>query len=362
MAFDAISDFRHGFTFAYNAEPMRRFSLPRIRVFHWYDGAILVYILFSLFLSSRYDFRIRYGLAFHIVYDSQLLTMTLASILALACFVAVSLRLRMRDSHLFGPGWRRALRTEYFTPQKLFDLARTIILIKLVLVVYTNIKQAIPRINPLVTDQWLLDIDIAIHLGANPVHPLVDLLSDPVCARIIDVSYVLWYPFMPLGFVIFIFVLRHDLTHRFFGAYLLLWMIGGSIALLLPSLGPIYTHPEWFSGLDTPIATKLQQMLWVHYRQLLDNPEQYRFHVYSGIAAFPSLHVGIVALFAFFTFRVHRLLGIILVLYAAVVQIGSVFLGWHYAVDGYFAILLAYLFYRLSLRSGALLSLPERCR
>ena len=37
-----------------------------------------------------------------------------------------------------------------------------------------------------------------------------------------------------------------------------------------------------------------------------------------------------------------RLLGGLLALYAAAIQVGSVVLAWHYAVDGYFGAILAF--------------------
>jgi hypothetical protein len=45
-------------------------------------------------------------------------------------------------------------------------------------------------------------------------------------------------------------------------------------------------------------------------------------------------------------FYVNRYLGIHMSMYTVVILIGSVFLGWHYAIDGYFTILLAFVFYR----------------
>lgn len=59
----------------------------------------------------------------------------------------------------------------------------------------------------------------------------------------------------------------------------------------------------------------------------------------SGISAFPSVHVGLIALNAFFAAEVSRKLGIIAFCYTAFVMASSVYLGWHYAVDGYASLL-----------------------
>jgi membrane-associated phospholipid phosphatase len=55
----------------------------------------------------------------------------------------------------------------------------------------------------------------------------------------------------------------------------------------------------------------------------------------------PSLHVAAVVMFAWFLWRLSPLAGLIGVAYAAAIGIGSVFLQWHYAIDGYAGVFLA---------------------
>jgi len=57
-----------------------------------------------------------------------------------------------------------------------------------------------------------------------------------------------------------------------------------------------------------------------------------------GISAMPSMHVSLAFLFFLAARRVHRVMGIVFGLYAAVILIGSVHLAYHYAVDGYLSI------------------------
>ena len=63
----------------------------------------------------------------------------------------------------------------------------------------------------------------------------------------------------------------------------------------------------------------------------------------GGIAAAPSLHIGVAVLQALMAWKISPLLGRILTVYAVIILIGSVHLGWHYAVDGYMAIIFAIL-------------------
>ena len=55
----------------------------------------------------------------------------------------------------------------------------------------------------------------------------------------------------------------------------------------------------------------------------------------------PSIHLAMATIFALTAFRIRRWLGWIFSGYILVMQVGSVILAWHYAVDGYIGIILA---------------------
>lgn len=327
--------------------------MPKIKWLYSYDWAIALYFLASLLLAKIFDFRIDYGVIFNLQYDLPMLLMVALSIVAMALVAAATKHIRGQDTTLFGKAWRHTMLSDYLTFQNLYGLLHVLIALKLVLLIYCNIKQAIPRINPHITDDMLLRMDIVLHLGINPMRALVSALGHPTVSMLIDKLYVVWYLVKIPTLVLFIVVPNRKLSERFFGAYFLLWMLGGFSALLAPSLGPVYLHHEWFDGVAKPIATSLQGTLISHYLQVIDNPERYRVYIYEGVAAFPSLHVGVVVLFALFLARVHPALGILMGIYAVIVQIGSVFLGWHYAIDGYFAALLAFILYRAFMNDWA---------
>ena len=84
----------------------------------------------------------------------------------------------------------------------------------------------------------------------------------------------------------------------------------------------------------------MQQMLW-------DNYQNNKAGMGSGISAMPSMHVATAVLLALFGWRYSRQAGIALTLYAVVIMIGSVHLGWHYALDGYVGALGAMVVWRL---------------
>ena len=56
--------------------------------------------------------------------------------------------------------------------------------------------------------------------------------------------------------------------------------------------------------------------------------------IVGGISAFPSMHVSLVTLNALFLFEFSRRGGLALFAYVALVVASSVYLAWHYAIDG----------------------------
>jgi hypothetical protein len=79
-------------------------------------------------------------------------------------------------------------------------------------------------------------------------------------------------------------------------------------------------------------AWDLQRLLW-------DGYQQGRSGFGLGISAFPSVHVTFACLFALLSWRLNRLLGVAAWLYVGVIMVGSVHLGWHYAVESWFILL-----------------------
>lgn len=88
------------------------------------------------------------------------------------------------------------------------------------------------------------------------------------------------------------------------------------------------------------MALQVQDTLWQDYAQ------------HSGtnalsISAMPSMHVASSVLLALLGWRLNRAAGIALTAFAVLIQVGSVHLGWHYAIDGYAGALGAWLIWTL---------------
>lgn len=143
---------------------------------------------------------------------------------------------------------------------------------------------------------------------------------------------------------------------------LLVWMIFGTLlANLMSSAGPCYFGRV--TGLDDPCASLAGYLRWAdgsHRVWVLAAQDMlWKAHTASkiglgaGISAMPSMHVAIALLVAILLRRTHRALGLLGVAYCAGIALGSVHLGWHYAIDGYVGALDAILVWYLVGRAMA---------
>jgi len=80
---------------------------------------------------------------------------------------------------------------------------------------------------------------------------------------------------------------------------------------------------------ERPIsAIRAQNMLW-------DNYPNRDVRLGGGISAMTSIHVAMALLFVFVTWQTQRWVGWVALAYFVVILIESVYLGWHYEIDGY---------------------------
>jgi hypothetical protein len=66
----------------------------------------------------------------------------------------------------------------------------------------------------------------------------------------------------------------------------------------------------------------------------------------GGISAMPSVHNGLAVLFSIAAFKIDRTAGWVFAAYALLIWIGSIHLGWHYALDGLVSAALTILIWR----------------
>ncbi len=209
--------------------------------------------------------------------------------------------------------------------------------------VYGAFKQAIPRLTSYRWDGPLAGIDWLLHLGRDPWTLTAWIPNGSWGFRLIDLAYTAWFLTLILTILAFATWAPLRLRARFFVSLTAILMVGGTLgAIVLASGGPAYFAE--FTG-DTerfaPLLVYLggtgardgQQILWEAFASGSEK-------LYGGISAMPSMHVAMVVLMALGFYGWNRALGALMIVYVLLIQIGSVHLGWHYAIDGYASILL----------------------
>lgn len=238
---------------------------------------------------------------------------------------------------MVGPRARAGyLRSLLFSPRFFVELLAVIVLVHATVTMFVHLKQFIPNLNTALWDSPLWRLDAWLHLGWEPAPAVSDWAGEKGWLELLDQAYVL---FFPVAIVVppFFLVSRTLRPHRsrFLFGYCLLWMVGSLVYVLWPALGPVYYRPSRFVWLEeAPYARHLQVTLIQDYIRFRADPGYYAMKLSDGVAALPSMHVGVLAFFAMATWRL-RPLSIALWLSTAVTFVGSLALAWHYAVDGY---------------------------
>jgi hypothetical protein len=138
-------------------------------------------------------------------------------------------------------------------------------------------------------------------------------------------------------------------------------VVGTAMAAALSSVGPIFYDRilggQRFDDLSYALQQNEASQLLLRisdrlYLAYLSGPQNYL----AGISAMPSVHVAISVLNALFLSSINRWFGVAGWCFAAIIMFGSVYFGWHYALDGYVSIAAAVLIWRQAGRWTASLS------
>ncbi|MGH7586454.1 MAG: phosphatase PAP2 family protein [Gemmatimonadales bacterium] len=213
---------------------------------------------------------------------------------------------------------------------------------------YASWKTLIPVLQPFYLDPALARVDRWIHLGRHPWEWLHSLLGSMAATEAIDAVYFTWIFLIPIVILIFAFWRDSRRRAQFFLTYgLTLILLGSLAATALSSAGPCYyallaNGPDPYAALMTSLrdidarvglhVTATQDWLW---RSHLAQGQV----AYARISAMPSIHVGLTFLYVLATRGSGRIIEALGWTYFVLILIGSVYLGWHYAVDGYVAVL-----------------------
>jgi hypothetical protein len=234
--------------------------------------------------------------------------------------------------------WRRltAMLVSWCTPER---LAGVCMLLGLLVFhgVFTSSKTMLTDITPFQHDRWLADLDFALH-GTDPWRALAWL--EPVTPAILLLYVPVWTAALIVVMAVGCLETRGERRRQFLWSFMLTWaVLGFVLAGLVMSAGPIFYERLLGDPRFSELTTRLDQ---VGFLGLLD----YRHVLWTayvtktaglgtGISAFPSLHVAMSTFFVLFARQFDRRFDLLTVPFLIATLVGSVHLGWHYAVDGY---------------------------
>ena len=222
-------------------------------------------------------------------------------------------------------------------------------------------KTTIPYVVPFYADPFFADLDKAMHFGTDPwvwTHKFADWIPADAVST---VYFVLWG--LPAAFFPLIIALSdhdEDRKRRFIILHCMVWVgLGNILALIGSSVGPVYydrllgteRFPELLealvaSGITETRVGLVQENLW----DLFVNHSQ---SIGAGISAFPSVHNGVATMAMLYMIERSRWLAPVGVGFCLSILFLSVYIGWHYAIDGYVSIALVTLVWYLQRVSAA---------
>ncbi len=239
---------------------------------------------------------------------------------------------------------------------KLAKISHMLIIFSLMTVGFGVLKSSISVLNPFSWDVFFKDLDQAVHFGRLPHEWLSLIMQNPAFLWAFNFAYNLW--FFLIFLFLYVFCSRYGDRRegiQFMNAFCLSWVvIGFFIATYFSSAGPCYfervglgdDYVGLMGNLDHASqsfriwALETQNLLWDGQEGVRDGR--------LGISAFPSMHVAIAVVMAMGASSVSRFWGGICWMFALTIFIGSIVLGWHYAVDGYASLILMMVIWKIS--------------
>jgi len=232
----------------------------------------------------------------------------------------------------------------YLAPQRLLTPLPALFLIPLMISVISSIKRLIPVMQPFHWDYAFAELDRMVHGGLHPWVLLQPLLGHPIVTSAISEFYGAPWLIAVAVMQFWLIFTTHPERQRLLLTYVLSWILLGNLAAVaLSSAGPVY-YAHFIDG-PNPYQDLIVYMAQVNESIPLSARETQAFlwSMYefgdlrpgTGISAMPSMHLSMATMMLLAARRVNRKLALCALGYLVFLEIGSVHLGWHFAIDGY---------------------------
>lgn len=224
---------------------------------------------------------------------------------------------------------------------------------------FTSVKNAISN-DGFIYDRIQADLDKVIHFGVDPWQHLYALSSHRLLLSVLEFNYsVVWFIFgFGMLYLIVVLPALERLRIRYLICFMMTWVVLGNVlAGIFISAGPaFYGHVtgdvERFALQLDLLARNVgfDHSAAYYQRYLWDLFQADKAGFASGISAFPSVHVGLTMMNALFIYEYNKKWGFFAFGYTLIILISSIYLGWHYAIDGYVSVAIVLALYVMARR------------
>lgn len=224
--------------------------------------------------------------------------------------------------------------------------AAPFLLMPLLFTAYGVLKMLMPVTRPFAWDETFAALDRLLFLGEQPWVVSHALLTHPMATMVLDRLYSLWVVLLSVAIVGFALFASTETRARFFLTFTLTWLLLGlGGGYLLSSAGPCFSPLVGADGAGEFAALRASlgaianeggfRINALHWQETLWRAHVGRDYAFAmGISAMPSMHNAVAILYALALGRARFAVRALAWGFAALVFVGSVHLGWHYAVDG----------------------------
>lgn len=326
-------------------------------------GNIFLIFLFLIHLVVGYIAMWQFDLLeyFTLSLYSEMLYTSLLSIVILK-FVVFYIKFKKRGSiGVTQSSLKVEIFESCFNRNTLFSLLIPLIFFPSFFALFSATKSMIHVFNPFYLDETFMNIDRFLHFGIDPWKITHAVFAGAWGSLFLSFIYAIWFGLM-LYYTLWMMVSIKIGKHRFqyLSSFILCWfLIGSVIAVFLSSAGPVYYGR--ITG-DMSIYEPLMENLRIQNEPYKDkflyiyalDVQEYLWNSYlkttidvgTGISAMPSMHLSIAALLYFSAKEFNKNFGYAMLVFLLLIQIGSVHLGWHYAIDGYVSIFLTWIIWK----------------
>jgi len=319
----------------------RKHFYPAITVNLPFTLVVLVYGIIAVCASQYFDF------ALHADIYSPALTYIAPAVGAVVLTVSIiGTLVRHRPNRPIIFVWQK-IRGDWQVERRLLYGLPVLVVISVFFSLFTSVKSAITSMVPFYADPWAATLDRMIH-SSDAWEILQPLLGFPVVTVSINFVYNIWLIVVCAVVTIAAFMAGNEfLRSQFLVAFVLTWgLLGSLLATVLSSAGPCY-YALFYDG--DPFAGLMSYLreantlypIWALTTQdtLIQSFAASKAGLASGISALPSVHVAVAALMTIFAWQASRPLGCCAFAFLVAIFLGSIHLGWHYAVDGYLSLI-----------------------